>query len=104
MSGLTVTLSWEHEAALAYGANTMDPKETWFAEVHAFIHGLVIVGTNERVELPCAWLETFLVVFERASYINCGNAKARNRLQRQTLKIRKACEASAVDRLGSLAG
>jgi hypothetical protein len=104
VSGLTVTLSWEHEDAIRYGARTMLPTETWYSEVRAFIEALQIVGTNERVELPLAWLDTFLIVFTRAAYISGLTGKAKQRLYRQTRKIRVATEASAVDRLGSVGG
>jgi len=104
MSGLTVTLSWEHEDALRYGARTMFSTGPAVDGVRAFMNDLMIVGTNERVELPAAWLEAFLVAFKRATLITGLKGLAKDRLRRQTAKIQKAVDSSAVDRLGMVAG
>ena len=101
--GFTLTLTHKQVDALLYSARQLKEHVTFRSELIEMLNDLCIIGRSERISFPHAWRGTLRPTIERACFV-LDDSRERKPLMRQARKVRKATEASAVDRLAALGG
>jgi len=105
--GFHLTLSAAHIDALLYTVGAFNARSNRLAAAHRsallkHLETVTIVGPTERVVFPHSTLDVLLLCLKHAIY--CLDPTSAAKLSRQVRRIREHLAASAVDRLGALAG